>query len=452
MRSRGWLTRTLGTVGLAVAVAAVLSGFPGRGQASETDEATVESILGILLDRGLIDEKTHYELARKHAREQQKTASVDAGPLDGFEWSGNLRLRYEGFYYDNDSLGVDRDNRYRFRYRARLGFTKAVNDWLNVELRLASGTDDHRSTNRTLGDDEDFDPDELFIDRAFARAALPGWGGTSAKLVAGKISNPFMWEAGRDLIVWDSDITPEGAALVLSRPLDEAVQLFANVGGFIVDENSSSKDPKVFAGQVGARSQFSNGVSAGIRASLYEWRSLDESLADPNSDEFIDRALGTGNLLNAFDSRARIGETSGYLGLSLAEDWPVLLYGSLVTNFTADDAILGGIPVDEENLAWGAGIELGSSKRLVKLGAGYFYVEANSVISQFTDSDLFDGFTNRRGWIFYASRRLADGVDLTVTFLDSDSIKNSGGALGPFAVSSSDADRKRLQTDLIFAF
>jgi hypothetical protein len=130
----------------------------------------------------------------------------------------------------------------------------------------------------------------------------------------------------------------------------------------------------------------------------------------------------------------------------------VKTYGTFARNFSADSAILGGVPVDEEDTAWGVGMEFGSASRFAKFGLGYFHVEANSVIAQFTDSDLFDGFTNHRGWLFYASRKIAPGVQVNMTFLDSDSIKNSGGVGGPFGPSSTDADRKRFQTDLMVKF
>jgi hypothetical protein len=162
--------------------------------------------------------------------------------------------------------------------------------------------------------------------------------------------------------------------------------------------------------------------------------------------------MDSGNLAGAFDSRARIGELSAYLRCERLERWPLELWGAAARNFTADDAVIAGFAVDEEDTAWGLGLEIGSAKEIVSLGAGFFHVEANSVVAQFTDSDLFDGFTNRRGWMFYASRRLFPGVDLNVTFFDSDSIKNTGGAAGPFATSAEDADRKRLQTDLVVSF
>jgi hypothetical protein len=248
-----------GSAGLAV-VAFLLVTLAAPPPAAAEGSATVEEILGILLNRGLIDEEDHTKLIRKHRQEQKSQKTGLARLTDGVEWSGDFRLRYEARYYDDDSFGNDRDNRYRFRYRARFGFRKKINDWLSVGMRLASGTDDQRSTNRTLGDDEDFDPDPIFIDRAFAIVQLPEVAGFESKVRAGKIENPFQWKHGKDLIVWDGDINPEGAVLVASRPISENTRVFANVGAFIVDENDTASDPKVFALQVGGEHSFTDGI------------------------------------------------------------------------------------------------------------------------------------------------------------------------------------------------
>ena len=135
-----------------------------------------------------------------------------------------------------------------------------------------------------------------------------------------------------------------------------------------------------------------------MRLSAWEWQSLDT--------DFIDRATDRGNLPSAFDTRARLGEVAAFAKITSSDTWPLILYGKYVRNFTADPAVIGGFPVDEEDTAWSSGFEIGSSSRWVELGVGYFHIEADSVVAQFTDSDLMDGFTNRRGWLFYVSKML----------------------------------------------
>jgi hypothetical protein len=89
------------------------------------------------------------------------------------------------------------------------------------------------------------------------------------------------------------------------------------------------------------------------------------------------------------------------------------------------------------------------------LGAGYYHLEANFSPGQFTDSDLFDGFTNREGFLVYASRELFKNTELNVTLFSGEEIEDDAefdlNALFPDEGVTS-AERYRLQTDLVIKF
>jgi len=448
----------------------------GTAQAGEPLEgATVEQIIGILHDKGLIDEEQQERLLIKNAAEQQKeakTASVAAGLLDGWDLYGDFRLRHEFFDYQTDSLGNRRDNRYRLRYRLRMGFEKTLTDTLTFGMRVVTGgspdSSENRSSNQTMGAQEDFDNDSLWIDRAYVKWQLPQLGELRSTLVGGKIANPFVWKYGKDLVVWDHDVQPEGGALRLQYPIDERTELFSNVGYFVVDERSSANDPKLWAGQLGATTE-AGGFDLGMRGSFYGWRTLD--------DDFVDRAIGLGNMPNGYDrGQAHIGELSAFAGTDLSEDWPLLFIGTFAQNFSAEDDpcaafdTAGGTTPDtvicaggvvpagaaqvglassrDDDQAWGLALELGSSKRIVKLGFGYYHIEANSVVSLVADSDLFDGFTNRRGWVAYGARRLGSATEVKFALYNGDYIENDDA----YVFSRAFSDRLRLQTDLVWKF
>ena len=143
-------------------------------------------------------------------------------------------------------------------------------------MRLASGDcagsgcdgGDARSTNRSIGTEEDFDLDPLWIDRAYVAIRLPkGPAGLENTLVAGKMSNPFRWKEMPDLIVWDGDISVEGFALKTGLALSEETKLFSRVGYLVSNEESGSHDPHVTAVQLGGTTQLSDALSAGLRGS-----------------------------------------------------------------------------------------------------------------------------------------------------------------------------------------
>jgi hypothetical protein len=440
------------------------------------DASAMEEVLGILRREGTIDEATQQRLLAKHATEQKNAAKDAAAVLGGFEWSGDLRLRYQGEFFGDSTrpdLG-DQDDRYRLRYRARFGFKKKVTDRLKIGARLASGGGDRDSTNQTLGTG-DFAGNDIFIDRAWADLALVDQDSFGLNLVGGRVDNPYTWGAGKDFLVWDGDINLTGGDVRMRFMPMEKSEVFFNLGTYIMMEDSDETDTKLIAGQLGF---MSNGgpVGFGVRTSLYEYRSLGS-----NSDAFIrGDTRNDGNLVGNFvmgsttelandggafdDGRARVWDFSGFAKLGNDTALPITVYATYARNLEADsfDFIapagpMAGtlVPVDDEDTAWGLGFEVGDKKKNVFFGAGYFSVEANSVVATFTDSDLFDGFTNREGFIVYATRQVAKNVDFKLTYFDSDEIEDSGdflGANGPFFRSLINADRRLLQADIEMKF
>ena len=108
--------------GVALVGSALLLVTPSAPVAAE-DAGTIEEIVTILRNEGLIDEATQQKLLVKHASERRKNEKT-SGVLEGFEWSADLRLRHEAFWFDGDASGTpEPDNRYRFRYQARVDGT-----------------------------------------------------------------------------------------------------------------------------------------------------------------------------------------------------------------------------------------------------------------------------------------------------------------------------------------
>jgi hypothetical protein len=315
------MMQSIGRGGVFVGSAALLLILSAPVVAEDT--GTIEEIVSILRNEGLIDEATQQKLLVKHASEQQKRRTT-GGVLGGLDWSGDLRLRHEAFWFDGDATGTpEPDNRYRFRYRARIGFQKQLGDRIRVGMRLASGVGSNRGQNVSFGEQPDWRPDDIFIDRAWVELRL-GDGPVDTRLMLGRVPNPFRWSIGLDRLMWDPDVSPEGGYLRARKDLGERSELWATLGAFIAEENSgvlgSKSDPKVFVLQLGASHGFTDSLEVGGRVSGYEWRSLDS--------RFVDRAKLFGNLDSAFDGKARIGELSVYTRFTAADAWPVLLHGT----------------------------------------------------------------------------------------------------------------------------
>jgi hypothetical protein len=444
-------------------------GLALAADAEAPPQDVVEEILGILRDRGLVDNAEYERLTTEYAESQHGWESR----LSKLTFSGDFRLRHDSMWFNEDELGNERDDRHRQRYRLRLGARAKVDEKASLILRLVSGFGNRRTANQTLGDGPDdgfFDSDELFIDRAYVRLTPfenEPFPGGSITLEAGRVPNPYVGKIGKDFMIWDPDIVLGGASLKLGAKVSEQTKLYANTGYYIIEENSSSKDPHMFAAQAALASKLADQVEAGGRVSGFFFGSLNGTAnsmgvfcpdpSDPTSPDFRDssgepfmcRAASQGNILGGLTGdplggEMTAGELRGYVKWKRSEVWPFTLYATVAQNFDAES-----VPgASKEDTAWGFGIELGNKKQFAQLGAGYFHIEANAFPALFIDSDLFDGKTNRKGFVFYGARSIWKNTDFKVAFTSSDEIED-----GPvFNESVVDADRYRLQTDVVFKF
>jgi hypothetical protein len=426
--------------------------LPLAAAAEDPEPAVVEEILGVLSERGLIEPGEHDRLvARYHAQEQERKSLLSRVRL-----TGDLRLRAEGFWFDDDPTGDDPSNRFRGRYRLRLGADIDVNDYMIAHFRLASGEDDLRSTNTSFGrPGPDFDPDSIFIDRAslelFAPESWVPMESGFAGVEVGKQPNPFLWKATRDGLLWDNDIMPEGvAARLRGEPIPD-LRLFFNAGYFIMDENASNSDPHLIGTQLGAEWAASEKVSVGGRASWYGFRSLDSDFVMRGVDGSGGSTASAGNIVDGLIDGAGdidVGELGAYLTLRAIAGWPITAFGYVSNNFSAQDSEL--FPqAGADSLGWNVGLEVGDKKVYAALGMAYLHMEANAFPSQFTESDFLDGVTNREGLAFWGVRQILPSTDLQVTVYMSQEIED---ALPAYQDSVAGSERLRLQTDLVVGF
>lgn len=421
---------------------------------AQNNDAVIKEVLGILKDRGIVDESRYDELMAKNQKYEQKQSSL----LGRIEWSGDMRVRLENFWYNQDPLGNTQGDRTRLRYRLRLQGKAEINKYLDAVFRIASGEGDWRSTNYTLGHNSDFFLNNIWIDRAYLAFHAPGsWFDEHGKLDAnvGKVPNPFLWKTGANAMIWDDDINPEGLAVQFTYNPTEQLTLSANSGLFIIKENSGAKDPIVTGIQAAAEYASDNNFNFGGQASFYSFASLDNGFfvagGSPNPS-----ATGSGNIIdgltrgapNTGNDGVQALAFTGYIGYNGFEDWPLQVWGSLVDNMSAvaSNTFAG---VGKDNLGWAVGIKAGDSRKLAELKLGYYYLEANFWPAQFTDSDTLDGFTNRKGFVLQAKRQIMTNTDLVLTFFRCWDINNNSPG---YDVSVANSDRFRLQTDISVKF
>ncbi|HVF48994.1 MAG TPA: putative porin [Pyrinomonadaceae bacterium] len=142
----------------------------------------------------------------------KKTSEVVSKQLGSLSFSGDIRLRYESFYGQLNSLanadnpaivGNPLSTRQRLRLRARLGIRGQVSKEFDWGLRLATGTfPDVISSNQTLTDffsHKNFSLEQAYVN--YRPAFAPG-----LQIQGGKFEAPWL----RTEMTFDNDINPEG--------------------------------------------------------------------------------------------------------------------------------------------------------------------------------------------------------------------------------------------------
>ncbi len=224
-----------------------------------------------------IEEKIEQATAPKPGEE--KKAEIIPETLkwaSRLNWFGDFRYRYE--YIDDD--GADSEDRHRNRIRARLGLGVKLGDEWDLGFRIATGngevSGDPVSTNQTL--DEAFSKKPLWLDQAFF-GYHPQWL-KGFNVIGGKMENPF-YRVGKNELIWDSDLTPEGVALTYGMPLGEQTTLNWVAGGYWVNEESSGGDTSLWGIQGHLKHQFDKPTYLLGGASLFCYGNIqgEESLA-----------------------------------------------------------------------------------------------------------------------------------------------------------------------------
>ncbi|MCD4830205.1 MAG: putative porin [Anaerohalosphaeraceae bacterium] len=355
-----------------------------------------------------------------------ETRGVGALP-DSLKWasrmnfSGDFRYRHE---YQSDKT-ANRDRK-RNRIRARLQLDAKVNNEWDLGFRIATGSSDSpTSTNQTLGGA--FESKDIWLDLGYAKyhpAAYPGF-----ELYMGKMKNPF-YRVGKNQLIWDGDVTPEGIAIKYQRKISDATTLHANAGGFWLQESTGAPDSGLFAAQVYAKHKFESGNYLLGGASHYHFSNVgDENLLAIGANGNVTNADGT------YISGFEVTELFSEYGFKMGE-MPIKVYGNFVKNGAANNSRDSG---------WLVGFALNKAKAPGTWALSYDYrdVEADAVLGGLNDSDFAGGLTDSSGHRVGLKYAISKNTTAGLTYFMTD--KNAHSSRG-------DDKYRMLQADLVFKF
>jgi hypothetical protein len=486
---------------ITIAASFVLSGFPAHAQ-------DAGALLDLLVKKRIITDQEAEEVRGELTREVSTTAAGKlklSDPLTQLEIYGDARVRYEireGNSGPPNTLVTnpsDAQQRNRTRYRMRLGLRGLLMDSWFFGLRLETSASP-RSTNVTFGDDAG--PFGKTSDGTFVGQAYLSYRGIrDLTLTAGRQPNPFVTTP----MVWDGDINPEGfsqqykhtfnlslggaeelsaetgggkntVAAVTSEPRKMTIDLFANFGQFVYDDNNlenpigalavsggrrvPENDAYLFGHQMGAKFNFTPTTYFQLAPTIYHYSGYGNDFntffnGGPNFRNtatppvvVTPNQLGI-NSLFIFNMPASFGFNIG--------EMPVRIFSDFAVNLDAEDrALAAGRPdKGDQRYAYQLGVGIGRirGKGNWEISAFYQHAEQFALDPNLIDSDIFDSRLNMEGFAVQAGYALSDAVTFNLTYAFGEQIDNSLGTGGVGDIGVNPLRQYQLfQADLNFKF
>lgn len=372
----------------------------------------------------------------KELREEGAVASNEISKVKGSDWAtrikarGDFRFRNENIWTERDvgGVAVDAADRERMRVRARLGFDFKATDNVTGTLLFATGGDDPRSSNQTLGSSgtrKSIGLDMAYVDWKFMQGG---------DLLLGKMPNP-VFRPGQSMF-YDGDFNPEGGAVKFDRGM-----FFGTAYGWWFTEGYNA-DPDSPANH----DTYITGLQAGLKFPLLGGETLLAAnyytctMCQDNSPLYNNNANGnttyrvgtsTTNLLR-YDYD--ILEFSAQMGTTV-RSLPFAFWANYSQNM-ADDV--------EYDTAYAVGATLGKASNAGTWEAGLFYqsIDKDALFGQWIDSDFGDGRTDSDGWVLKAGYAPVKNFTINGTYFMNTLNKDVGTQL----------DYDRLQLDLNYKF
>jgi hypothetical protein len=380
--------------------------------------------------------------------------------LNRFSFNGDVRLRYEGDFLDENNADIlspsnpttlmnSKIDRNRLILRVRLNTTVKVNDEVEAVIGLATGTTNNPvSAQVTLGDY--LNKKAIALDLGYLKwnplPSLTLWGGRF----------PMPWFS-TDLVWWP-DLRFDGIAGSYARQLTPRLSGLATVGAFPIQEvEFSSRDKWLFGAQALATYKLRENVTAKLGVAFYDYENIVGKANDPATPGVNDYTAPLfqqkGNTLFDIDPSSAIKtalasdfrelNVTGMLDFGYWEPVHVVFVGDYVKNLGYNKAEVvqrtGNPDIKEETTGYQLGFAIGHPN-IEDYGdwKGYFfykYLESDAVLDAFTDPDFHLGGTNTKGWIVGGDVGLRKNFWLSARWMSADQISGPPLAIDVFQLN-----------------
>ena len=350
-----------------------------------------------------------------------QTAQADSW-ADRVTLGGDFTFREQYLQYDgqpNNTVGKTWNSQrafYNNAARLRLDVGAKVNDMVKVYSRIATNTSGRTST-VTLGDQpaatgSTTTPNKFPIGMDLAYALIQP--ADSTKIMLGKAVNPF-WKAMDNEMVWDADLTFEGASVKYTMDAG-SIKPYVNLAGTWLERatpvaatgtnDAAPADTMMYGAQLGTTAKLGDTMELNVAASDYSFAALSNKPTIYGVTGGNTMAKGStttyGNDFNLLDLAA---------DLSLDMGAPLTLSYDYVMNTQISDPSL--------NFGYNIGVKYGKLKDVGTwyVAAQYRAVKADAVVAALAESDFAHGQgSNIRGYKVSAGYQLMENTAIAANY------------------------------------
>lgn len=356
-------------------------------------------------------------IANNDVSKVETTSSI----LDRIHFKGDLRLRYESIERD------DKDNKYRNRYRLRLGAKIDLIDNLQFEVGMRSGFANPTSGNQTFLDDEPLS-DYFFQSLRFNILGLAYKSGNSTYKVG---RQPYMmYRPIKSQLVWDNDVSMNG---VNYQYTDDTKIITLGVNQPTLEEASVAEDDvNLFLAQYVHKTQLESAkLNLGTGIYYYDGLKGNTTLFGKSKGNTLDV-----NGLYANDYHV----VEGFAELQFKDVFgkPLKVAAGVTYNFAADD----------NNFGYDLAVQLGKAKNVGDWQVKYSYtdLEDDATLAAYSDSDNFGGGTAASGHAIRAKYKMGKNLYVAGNFFFNELYESKS------KIDGMEPNYERVQLDVIVKF
>jgi hypothetical protein len=348
------------------------------------------------------------------------TPVAENGIFSRVHFKGDLRLRYESIERD------DKDDKYRNRYRLRLGVKVDLTDDLHLEVGMRSGFANPTSGNQTFFDDQALS--DYFLQSLRFNVLGLAYEFDNATVKVGR--QPYMmYRPIKSQLVWDNDVSMNG---VNYQYKDDTTIITLGVNQPTLEEAAEARDSvNLYVAQYVHKTKIES-AKLNVGAGIYYYDGL------KGNTTLFGSSKGNTVINGVYANDYHIVEGFGEVQLKDVFGKPLKLAVGVTYNFAADN----------NNFGYDLAVQLGKAKNIGDWQVKYSYtdLEDDATLGAYSDSDNFGGGTAAKGHAIRAKYKMGKNLYLAGNFFF-DTLYESKSS-----VDGIEPNYERVQLDCIVKF